>query len=238
MHRRRRTALVLSAAAIAAAPLLTACGSEAHPGAAAVVGGDRITVAQLEGRVSEVRDAQRAAVPDDAQYEQAIAKTGGLTRDTLHSMVLDKVLHRAATDAGVTRHPQGDPDDAQPASNSRPAAPRPWRRAGCSSTASPPTRLDESLRYRDRGPEARQKLGVGTTPAGPGRVLEGALQGVQEAGRRPEPALRHVGRGEEQPRRHEDAVGARRLGDGDAAAGAAGALSDRVTSERAELRST
>lgn len=102
MHRRRRTALILSAAAIAAAPLLTACGSKAHPGAAAVVGGDRITVAQLEGRVNEVRDAQRSAIPDDAQYSQAIAKSGGLTRSTLHTMVLDKVLHRAASDAGVS----------------------------------------------------------------------------------------------------------------------------------------
>lgn len=100
-RRRRRTALVLSTAAIAAAPLLTACGNEAHPGAAAVVGNDRITVSQLEGRVNEVRDAQRAAIPDAQQYEQAIAKTGGLTRSTLHTMVLDKVLHQAAADAGV-----------------------------------------------------------------------------------------------------------------------------------------
>ncbi|NUO46004.1 MAG: hypothetical protein HOV82_28695 [Streptomyces sp.] len=101
MHRRRRTAFLLSAA-ILAAPLLTACGSDAHPGAAAVVGDQRITVAQLETRVNEVRDAQRAALPDDAQYAQAIAKTGTLARDTLHGMVLDQVLHRAAEDAGVT----------------------------------------------------------------------------------------------------------------------------------------
>lgn len=102
MHRRRRTALLLSAAIVTAAPLLTACGNDAHPGAAAVVGGDRITVAQLENRVNEVRTAQRAATTGDAQYEQAIAKSGGLTRDTLHGMVLDRVLHRAAQDAGVT----------------------------------------------------------------------------------------------------------------------------------------
>ncbi|WP_333778639.1 SurA N-terminal domain-containing protein [Streptomyces sp. IBSBF 3136] len=100
MHR-RRTALVLSAAIAAAAPLLTACGSEAHPGAAAVVGGQRITVAQLEGRVNEVREAQRAAVPDETQYQQVLASTGGLTRDTLHNMVLDRVLHRAAQDEGI-----------------------------------------------------------------------------------------------------------------------------------------
>ncbi|MEV0221218.1 SurA N-terminal domain-containing protein [Streptomyces sp. NPDC050704] len=102
MHRRRRTALLLSAAIVTAAPLLTACGNDAHPGAAAVVDGDRITVSQLENRVNEVRTAQRAATTGEAQYEQAISKSGGLTRDTLHSMVLDRVLHRAAQDAGVT----------------------------------------------------------------------------------------------------------------------------------------
>ncbi|MFE1882683.1 SurA N-terminal domain-containing protein [Streptomyces diastatochromogenes] len=102
MHRRRRTALVLSAAIAAAAPLLAACGNEAHPGAAAVVGGQRITVAQLENRVNEVRKAQRAAVPDETQYQQVLASTSGLTRDTLHNMVLDRVLHRAAQDEGIT----------------------------------------------------------------------------------------------------------------------------------------
>ncbi|MFJ2257488.1 SurA N-terminal domain-containing protein [Streptomyces sp. NPDC087844] len=102
MHRRRRTAFLLTAALVTAAPLLTACGSDAHPGAAAVVGDDRITVSQLENRVNEVRTAQRAATTGEAQYEQAIAKSGGLTRDTLHGMVLDRVLHRAADDAGVT----------------------------------------------------------------------------------------------------------------------------------------
>ncbi|CAL9308474.1 SurA N-terminal domain-containing protein [Streptomyces sp. SudanB182_2057] len=102
MHRRRRTALVLTAAIAAAAPLLTACGSEAHPGAAAVVGGQRITVAQLESRVEEVRRAQRAAVPDETQYQQVVSSTSSLTRDTLHNMVLDRVLHRAARDKGVT----------------------------------------------------------------------------------------------------------------------------------------
>jgi outer membrane murein-binding lipoprotein Lpp len=102
LHRRRRTALLLTAAIAAAAPLLTACGNEAHPGAAAVVGDQRITVAQLESRVNEVRAAQREAVPDQAQYARVVAGTGGLTRDTLHSMVLDQVLHRAAQDEGVT----------------------------------------------------------------------------------------------------------------------------------------
>ncbi|MFI9602638.1 SurA N-terminal domain-containing protein [Streptomyces sp. NPDC004069] len=102
MHRRRRTALVLSAALLAAAPLLTACGSDARPGAAAVVGGQRITVGQLQSRVSEVREAQRASVADETQYQQAVAATATLTRDTLHQMVLDRVLDRAARNAGLS----------------------------------------------------------------------------------------------------------------------------------------
>ncbi|KPI01833.1 hypothetical protein OK074_5499 [Actinobacteria bacterium OK074] len=102
--RRRRTALAV-AAALAAAPLLSACGSGAHPGAAAVVGGQRITVAQLEHRVNEVRTAQRAAAGTQAQYAQVVAQTSTLTRDTLHTLVLDRVLDRAAKNArvGVTR---------------------------------------------------------------------------------------------------------------------------------------
>ncbi|MFF4212550.1 SurA N-terminal domain-containing protein [Streptomyces sp. NPDC001796] len=100
MHR-RRPAIALSAALIAA-PFLTACGGTPHPGAAAVVGGERITVAQLESRVDEVRAAQRAAATDDAQYEQAVAQTSSLARDTLHSLVLDRVLDRAAKNAGVS----------------------------------------------------------------------------------------------------------------------------------------
>ncbi|QFQ97952.1 hypothetical protein F9278_19000 [Streptomyces phaeolivaceus] len=102
MHRRRRTALLLSVAITAAAPLLTACGSDAHPGAAAVVGDDRITVAQLENRVNEVRTAQRAASTDESQYQQVVAQSSALTRNTLNSMVLEKVLDQALTDADVT----------------------------------------------------------------------------------------------------------------------------------------
>ncbi|MDT0571611.1 SurA N-terminal domain-containing protein [Streptomyces sp. DSM 3412] len=102
MHRRRRTALLLSAAITAAAPLLTACGGDAHPGAAAVVGDDRITVAQLENRVNDVRAAQRAASTDESQYQQVVAQSSALTRNTLNGMVLEKVLDQALEDAGVT----------------------------------------------------------------------------------------------------------------------------------------
>ncbi|MEV8018274.1 SurA N-terminal domain-containing protein [Streptomyces sp. NPDC086554] len=159
MHRRRRTALALSVAAIAAAPLLTACGSEAHPGAAAVVGNDRITVAQLEGRVNEVRDAQRAAVPDDQQYEQAIAKSGGLTRSTLHTMVLDKVLHQAATDAGVDvsrREIQTMRAGLEQQAGGKKALEQGWLQQ----YSVAPSRLEESLRTEIEAQKLAKSLGA------------------------------------------------------------------------------
>ncbi|MGJ7419531.1 SurA N-terminal domain-containing protein [Streptomyces cinereoruber] len=108
MHRRtlrrtqprthRRTALAVSAALLAAAPLLTACGNDAHPGAAAVVGGERIDVASLQAQVKDVRDAQ-AASPESAQL---VAATGDLGRRKLNSMIFDRVVEKVARDNGVT----------------------------------------------------------------------------------------------------------------------------------------
>ncbi|OAR26129.1 hypothetical protein A8W25_11755 [Streptomyces sp. ERV7] len=98
MHRRRRTALALSVALLGAGPLLTACGSEAHPGAAAVVGGDRIPVSALQAQVKDVRTAQQAS----PQSAQLIKNTGQLSRAKLHGLIFDKVLDRAAADAGVS----------------------------------------------------------------------------------------------------------------------------------------
>ncbi|KDN79270.1 hypothetical protein DF19_34100 [Streptomyces olindensis] len=161
MHRRRRTALVLTAAIAAAAPLLTACGNEAHPGAAAVVGGQRITVSQLEERVGEVRAAQRAAVQNDAQYQQAIARTGTLTRDTLHTMVLDRVLHRAAEDVGVTvtrREIQGMRSALEEQAGGAKALETTWLQQ----YGIPPQRLEENLRLQLEAQKLAEKLGTDT----------------------------------------------------------------------------
>ncbi|MFJ1548373.1 SurA N-terminal domain-containing protein [Streptomyces sp. NPDC088246] len=98
MHRRRRTALTVSAALLGGAPLLTACGGQAHPGAAALVGGDRIEVSTLQGQVAAVREAQL----DSKDASQLIDKSGQLSRAKLHGMIFDRVLDRAAQDAGVT----------------------------------------------------------------------------------------------------------------------------------------
>ncbi|WP_411111461.1 SurA N-terminal domain-containing protein [Streptomyces sp. c-19] len=96
MH--RRTALTVSAALLAAAPLLTACGSDAHPGAAAVVGGERIDVSSLQAQVKDVRTAQERS-PQAAQLVQA---TGDLSRRKLNVMIFDRVVDKVAADNGVT----------------------------------------------------------------------------------------------------------------------------------------
>ncbi|KAA0930607.1 SurA N-terminal domain-containing protein [Streptomyces apricus] len=162
MHRRRRTALLLSAALLTAAPLLTACGNDAHPGAAAVVGGDRITVSQLENRVNEVRTAQRAATTGEAQYEQAVAKSGGLARDTLHSMVLDRVLHRAARDAGVSvtrKEIQEARADLEQRAGDAKALEVTWLQQ----YGVPPERLDDNLRVQIEAQKLATALGTDTS---------------------------------------------------------------------------
>ncbi|MGW2746180.1 SurA N-terminal domain-containing protein [Streptomyces sp. NPDC001450] len=162
MHRRRRTALVLSAAIAAAAPLLAACGNDAHPGAAAVVGGQRITVAQLENRVSEVRKAQRAAVPDETQYQQVLASTSSLTRDTLHNMVLDRVLHRAAQDEGITVS-RKEVLQMRTGLEQQAGGAKGLETAWLQKYGIAPERLDDNLRLQLEAQKLAAKLGTDTT---------------------------------------------------------------------------
>jgi hypothetical protein len=98
LHRRRRTALSVSVALLAAGPLLAACGSTAHPGAAAVVGGQRIEVSALQAEVKDVRTAQEKS----PQSAQLIKDSGQLGKVKLSNMIFDRVLARAAEQAGVS----------------------------------------------------------------------------------------------------------------------------------------
>jgi hypothetical protein len=95
----RRTALAATTAAamLVVAPLLTACGSSQHPGAAAVVGGERITVAQVQSHMNVVRDAQSASPNGEA----LIKKSGMTSRTTLRDMIRDRTIERAAEDNHV-----------------------------------------------------------------------------------------------------------------------------------------
>ncbi|OIV38854.1 hypothetical protein BIV57_03715 [Mangrovactinospora gilvigrisea] len=70
---------------------LSGCGGTPHPGAAAVVGGHRITVAAVQSQAGQLRGAVGAD-----------AKTVNLPRFTLNRMINDRVLDRAATAQGIT----------------------------------------------------------------------------------------------------------------------------------------
>ncbi|MEW2066157.1 SurA N-terminal domain-containing protein [Streptomyces sp. NPDC007346] len=98
MHRRRRTALAVTAATLLAAPLLAACGNEAHPGAAAVVGGERIEVSAVQAQAADVRAAQESS----PQAAQLVNKSGQLNRAKLYGLIFGRIVDKAAEDAGVT----------------------------------------------------------------------------------------------------------------------------------------
>ncbi|MFC7220731.1 hypothetical protein ACFQLX_21600 [Streptomyces polyrhachis] len=84
--------------ALAGVPLLSACGGGTeHPGAAATLDGERITVAQVQSRVTAVREAQLAAPKGEA----LVAKTPELARGMLYTMLFERVLDRAAADTGA-----------------------------------------------------------------------------------------------------------------------------------------
>jgi hypothetical protein len=99
MLRRRKAVLSVTAAVtvLAAAPLLTSCGTP-HAGAAAVVGGTQIPVSAVQTRV----DAVRAAQEKSPQAAELIQASSDLQRNTVHSLVQQSVIARAAEDAGVS----------------------------------------------------------------------------------------------------------------------------------------
>lgn len=160
MHRRRRTALLVSSAALlVAAPLLTGCGSDEHAGTAAVVDGQRITVSQLQGRVQEIRDALRDAVPDNTQYEQVVAKTGNLTRSTLQTMVIDQVVHRAAVDAGAAAS-RKEIQQMRTGLEQQAGGAKALERGWLQQYGVAPERLEENLRTELEAQKLAGKLGV------------------------------------------------------------------------------
>ncbi|MFE0626881.1 SurA N-terminal domain-containing protein [Streptomyces sp. NPDC058864] len=96
---RRRTALSATAAAavLLAAPLLTSCGTP-HAGAAAVVGGEQITVESVQAKVAAVRAAQEKT----PQAAQLIEASSDLQRNVVHRLVQNEVIERAADDIGAS----------------------------------------------------------------------------------------------------------------------------------------
>jgi hypothetical protein len=112
VKRRSRNAFVSVAAValLASAPLLAGCSTDSHPGAAAVVGDERITLAEVQSQVETVREAQR----DQPNADDLIAQTNTLTIDTVTFLVRLEVVERAAADNGV-EVTRGEVQDARDA---------------------------------------------------------------------------------------------------------------------------
>ncbi|MEU7344749.1 SurA N-terminal domain-containing protein [Streptomyces bacillaris] len=162
MHRRRRTALAVSAAALLAAPLLAACGNEAHPGAAAVVGGERIEVSAVQAQAADVRAAQESS-PEAAQL---VNKSGQLNRAKLHGLIFGRILDKAAEDAGVTVT-RKEIQEARTASRAQAGGEEQLRAMMLQQRWVAPEQIDNDMRQEVLLPKLAKALGADLgTPAG------------------------------------------------------------------------
>lgn len=174
MH--RRTALSVSAAALlAAAPLLTACGSDAHPGAAAVVGGQRIEVSSLQAQVEDVRAAQQAS-PNAAQL---IRETGDLSRQKLHDMIFDRVAAKVAEDNGVTAS-RAEVQQARAEFVRQSGGEQRMADALLQQRGVAPDRIDEVARRAVLMNKIAAKLGVTNSPDGQKKLTEAFSRASKE----------------------------------------------------------
>ncbi|WP_328327324.1 MULTISPECIES: SurA N-terminal domain-containing protein [unclassified Streptomyces] len=172
MHRRRRTALSVSAALVAAAPLLAACGSQPHPGAAAVVGKDRITVAALQTQVNDVRAAQNKS----PQAAELIRSSNNLSGMKLGNMIFDRVLAKAAADAGakVTRK---DIQDARAQLVKQAGSEQRLQQVYLQQNGIAPGQIDQALQEQVTASKLAEKLGASlSTPQGQSAVLQAMMK--------------------------------------------------------------
>lgn len=162
MVRRRTATLSLTAVALlVATPLISSCSAE-HPGSAAVVGGRSVSVAELQSQVKQVRAAQDRT----GQGDQLVSATGDLDRSTLGSIVFDRVLDRAATDAGV-KVGTGAVQQMEAAAVRQTGSMTTLRTALLEQYAVAPDQVDTFYRAQAQAQAVARSLGVDlTTPAG------------------------------------------------------------------------
>jgi hypothetical protein len=164
---RRRSVLSLSVL-VAGVPLLAACGSAAHPGAAAVVGGQRITVSSLQAQVDDVRDAQRAS----AQSAQLISNSAQLSQAKLNGMIFDRILERAAKDAGVSASRHEIQTARQQAAAAQPGGEKQLEATLLQQGALTPAQIDDAVRRDVLMAKVATAVGGDTsTPAGQQKLL-------------------------------------------------------------------
>ncbi|MCX4526211.1 MULTISPECIES: SurA N-terminal domain-containing protein [unclassified Streptomyces] len=152
MH--RRTALSVSAVLLAAAPLLSACSSDARPGTAAVVGGERITTSALQVQVNDVRTAQSRS----AQSAQA-AGTARLERMKLNNMIQLRILEKTAKDAGITVTTREIEDVRKDTATQSGGAQKMEQLALARRLPVAPDQIDEDIRFQLLLGKIREKFG-------------------------------------------------------------------------------
>lgn len=201
MHRRRRTALAVLAATLVAAPLLSACGNQSHPGAAAVVGGERIEVSVVQARAADVRSAQGSS-PEAAQL---VNKSGQLNRAKLHGLIFGRVLDRAAADAGVTVT-RKEIQEMRKASLAQQGGEERFEAMMLQQRWVAPDQIDADMRQEVQLPKLAAALGADLgTPAGQ-QVVGEALTKASKASTSTSTALRHLGRPEDAARQLQRAL--------------------------------
>ena len=95
----RRTALV--GVLLCPAVFLTSCSGPVRPGSAAVVGGERISLATVQARAAELRTATTGPSGDAGTGPGVGAEAEGLARRALSELVRDALVARALADRGL-----------------------------------------------------------------------------------------------------------------------------------------
>jgi hypothetical protein len=107
VNRRRRRTAVLTLAACAVTALAGCSAATEHPGAAAIVGSQRIAVATLQADVT----AYQTALAQDATAQQGASVPG----QTLQLLVLAQVVQQTLADEGLPAVTEGQVQQAEAA---------------------------------------------------------------------------------------------------------------------------
>jgi hypothetical protein len=158
----------MAAALAAAVPLLTGCNTT-HAGAAAVVDGDRITIAKLNTEVEQVVDA-RASVPAEGT---APIPREQLANQQLMVLLQDRVIDEAARRAGLTVTAT-EIAEARHELEAQNDGPEGLKRAAAAGGIAP-ERMDTYLRNRILQVKLLQSRGVKVTSE---EAAEQALDGI------------------------------------------------------------
>lgn len=163
MNRRRTAAVALAVSAVAA---LSACSSTAHPGAAAVVGDQRITVSTLQAHVNAYRAAATATGAE---------QSAGASANVLSLLVNAQLVDQALTAQGKSVT-EGEVQQTEAADLQQFGTAQDLQTAIITKLAIAPSDFDTFVRYEIGQELLLQQAGVDPTSASAGSALQGIMQ--------------------------------------------------------------